>query len=132
MPLPKYINYHALNALLDPIYAVTKKSLYKKPDVIRSDKSRRDVRKTCAFHKDIGHNTERCIALKDKIERLIRAGYFKEFLESEPHVANRNKRPRQQCLEKIREVLTIFRGPHVARDSHSACDRYVKEARSPS
>ena len=28
------------------------------------------------------------------------------------------------------EVLTIIRGPHVARNSHSARDRYAREARN--
>ena len=70
---------------------MTEKDLYKKLDAIKSDKSRRDVRKNCAFHKDIGHNTEKCIALRDEIERHIRAGYFKEFLENEPQVVNMNE-----------------------------------------
>ncbi|CAA0840439.1 Unknown protein, partial [Striga hermonthica] len=33
----------------------------------------------CRFHKDYGHTTENCRHLKDEIERLIRAGYLKEF-----------------------------------------------------
>ena len=77
------------------MYAVIDKSLFRKPDVIRNDRSCRDVRKNCAFHKDIGHNTKKCIALRDEIERLIRAGHFKEFLENKPQVANKNERLRQ-------------------------------------
>ena len=84
MPFPKYTNYHSLNAPIDYIYAVTNKGLYKKPDMIINDRSCRDVKKNCAIHKEVGHNTERCIALKDEIERLIRVGYFKEFLDEEP------------------------------------------------
>ena len=56
----------------------------------KSDR-RRNVEKNCAFHKDIEHNTERCIVFKDEIEMLIRAGYFKEFLEEECQVTNRNE-----------------------------------------
>ena len=80
MPLLKYTNYHSFNALIDRIYTMIDKCLYRKPDVIRSGRSRRDVKKNYTFHEDIGHNTERCIALKDEIKRLIRARYFKEFL----------------------------------------------------
>ena len=40
---------------------------------MKIDRSRRDVKKNYAFHKDIGRNTERCVVLKDEIERLIRA-----------------------------------------------------------
>ena len=60
---------------------VTNKNLYRNPEATKSDRLRRDVKKNCAFHKDIGHNIERCIALKDKIKRLIRVRYFKEFLD---------------------------------------------------
>ncbi|CAA0830133.1 Unknown protein, partial [Striga hermonthica] len=34
----------------------------------------------CRFHKDYGHTTENCRHLKDEIERLIQAGYLKEFV----------------------------------------------------
>ena len=52
---------------------------------------RRDVRKNYAYHKDIRHNTVKCNAIRDKIERLIRAGHFKEFLENEPQVTVTNE-----------------------------------------
>ena len=60
---------------------------------MKSDRSRRDVKKNCVFHKDIGHNIERCMALRDEIERLLREGHFKEFVD-EPQAANREERPR--------------------------------------
>ena len=132
MPLSKYTNYHSLIALVDHIYAVTDKNLCREPKAIKNDRSRRDVKKNCVFHKDLGHNTERCVALKDEIERLIRVRYFKEFLDDEPQVANRNERLRQRSPEKLGEVLTIIVGLHVARDSRSTRDRYAKEAWNPS
>ena len=52
----------------------------------------RDAKRSCAFHKDIRHNTKRCVALKDEIERLIKAGHFKEFID-EPHMANKEEQP---------------------------------------
>ena len=55
---------------------------------MKSDRSRRGVKINCAFHKNIGHNTEKYVALKDEIERLIRAGHFKEFIH-EPHTINK-------------------------------------------
>ena len=67
-PLPIYINYHALSPQ-DHIYAVIDKNLFKKLDEIRGNRSRRDVRKNCAFHKGIGHNMVKCNALRDEIER---------------------------------------------------------------
>ena len=44
-PLPKYTNYHTLNAPRDHIYAVIDKGLVKKPNEIRGNRLRRDVRK---------------------------------------------------------------------------------------
>ena len=87
-------------------------------------------RKTVPFNKDIRHSTKKCVALKDEIERLIRARHFKEFLDK-PQAANREERPHQLSSERIKKVLTIIGGPHVARESRSACNRYAKEVRNP-
>ena len=64
-PLPKYTNYHSLNAPLDHIYAVTVRGLYRSPEPTKSERVRRDIKRNCAFHKDIGHATDKCVALKD-------------------------------------------------------------------
>ena len=77
-------------APLDHVYAVTDRNLYRAPEPMKEDRFRRDIKRNYAFHKDIGHTTEKCVALKDKIERLIKAGYFKEFMD-EPQVANREE-----------------------------------------
>ena len=47
--LPKYTNYHALNALQYHIYAATDKNLFRKPKEIRVNRSCRDVKKNCAY-----------------------------------------------------------------------------------
>ena len=60
----------------------------------------------------------------------MRAGHFKEFMD-EPYMANREERPRQWSPDKIREVLTIIGGFHIAGESRSACDRHSKEAKTP-
>ena len=99
-PLPKYTNYHSLTALLDYIYEVTDRGLYKSPEPMKGDRARRNIKRNCAFHKDIWHNTNRCVALKDKIERLIRAGHFKDFID-EPQAMNRDERSRQWSPEKF-------------------------------
>ena len=80
-PLPKYTNYHALTAPLDHIYTVTNRSLYRSPEPMKGDRVRRDIKRNYAFHKDIGHTTDKCVALKEEIKRLIRADNFKEFMD---------------------------------------------------
>ena len=61
---------------------------------MKSERTRRDIKMNYAFHKDVGHTMDKCVALKDEIERLIRAGHFKEFID-EQHVANREEQPQQ-------------------------------------
>ena len=128
-PLPKYMNYHSLIASVDHIYVVTDNNLYRQPDTMKGDRSWRDIKKKCVFHKDIGHITKRCMALKNEIKRLIRAGHFKEFLDK-PHAATREELPRQRSPERIREVLAIIGAPHIAGESRSARDRYAKKVKT--
>ena len=85
--LPKYKNYHSLTASLDHVYTIKDRNLYRPPEPMKGDRVRRDIKRNCVFHKDIGHTTDKCVALKDEIKRLIRVGYFKEFM-NEPQAAN--------------------------------------------
>lgn len=107
---------------------VLDKSLFQRQDEIQRNRSRRGVRKSCAYYKDIGRRTIKCNALKDEIERLIHVGHLKKFLEDEPQVGDRNERLRQRTPERIREVLTIIGGPHLGGETRNARDRNTKEA----
>ena len=59
---------------------------------MKGDRVRRDIKRNCIFHNDIGHTMDKCVALKDEIERLIKPGYFEEFVD-EPQELNREERP---------------------------------------
>ena len=59
---------------------------------MKIERTRRDIKRNCAFHKDVGYTTDRCVAIKDEIERLIRAGHFKEFVD-EQHITHREEQP---------------------------------------
>ena len=61
----------------------------------------------------------------------MRAWHFKEFMD-EPQTENGEEQPRQRSPDKIKEVLTIIGGSHVAGESHSTRDRCRKEAKTPS
>ena len=97
---------------------------------MKGDRTRREVKRNCVFHKDIGHNTDRWVALKEDIKRLISSGHFKEFVD-EPQATNIEARPCQQSLEKVREVLTIIGGSHLVGESHNAHYKYSKDATTP-
>ena len=128
-PLPRYTNYHSLTAPLDHIYVVTNRSLYRSPEPMEGDRAQRDIKQNCAFHKDIRQTTNRCVSLKDELERLIRVGHFKEFVR-EPQIANREERPHQRSPERVREVLTIIGGPYLFGESCSTQERYAKDAKT--
>ena len=93
-PPLKYTNYHSLNAPLDHIYAVTDRGLYRSLEPMKSKRTRRDIKRNCAFHKDIWHTMDRCVALKDEIKRRIRVDHFKEFVD-EKHAVNREEKLRK-------------------------------------
>ena len=52
-PPLKYTNYNSLNAPLDHIYAVTDRGLYTCPKPIKSERTRRNIKRNCAFQKDV-------------------------------------------------------------------------------
>ena len=97
---PKCTNYHSLTTPLDHIYAVMERGLYRSLEPMKGNRARRDAKRNCDFHKDIGHNIDMCMALKDKFERLIRAGHFKEFVD-EPQLMNKEERPQLRSPENF-------------------------------
>ncbi|XP_034708977.1 uncharacterized protein LOC117932040 [Vitis riparia] len=53
------------------------------PGPLRTDPSKRDHSKKCAYHKEHGHTTETCRSLHYLVEKLIRAGHLKQYLHSD-------------------------------------------------
>ena len=60
---------------------------------MRGDRSKKNQNKYYLFHRDIGHTTEECIALKDEIEKLIREGYLQNYIR------NRGAKPHEDQRE---------------------------------
>ncbi|XP_061352171.1 uncharacterized protein LOC133297121 [Gastrolobium bilobum] len=54
----------------------------------------RDETKFCEFHNDKGHTTEKCFALKNTIEALIREGKLQEFVSSYREYKTQRRRDR--------------------------------------
>ncbi|CAA0826945.1 Unknown protein, partial [Striga hermonthica] len=54
----------------------------------------------CRFHRYYGHTMENCIHLKDEIERLIRAGYLKEFVYHDMVKGKGRRRCREDSEER--------------------------------
>ena len=52
------------------------------PESIKTDLTKRDRSRRCAYHKDHGHTTEQCRSLHHLAERLIRVGHLKQYVST--------------------------------------------------
>ncbi|XP_010682161.1 uncharacterized protein LOC104897051 [Beta vulgaris subsp. vulgaris] len=83
----------------------------------------RDKSKWCEFHRDYGHITEDCKDLKDRIEDLIRRGYFTQYQARVDRKSpsredeNGNRRP---VKDRITEIQVISGGPTRGGSIHGA------------
>ena len=100
-------------------------SVFNRLDSLRGDRSKRKQNKYCRYHRDIGHTTEKCITLKDEIEKLIRRGYLQD------NIIGRRAKPQNDQLEvePLREIRTIFGGPHFTGETRGARDRCALKAK---
>ncbi|XP_024028499.1 uncharacterized protein LOC112093727 [Morus notabilis] len=79
-PFQRYDSYHELIVGAEEVFnQVSRGNLLRRPEPMRSDPSRRNQKKYCRFHGDVGHHTNDCADLKDEIERVIRDGRLQEF-----------------------------------------------------
>ncbi|XP_020201857.1 uncharacterized protein LOC109787716 [Cajanus cajan] len=78
---PKYSHYTPLNAsraaVLEQALAAEVLAIPKRA----STPPRADTSKTCRYHRNRGHSTEECAALRDKIEDLIKQGQLYNFVD---------------------------------------------------
>jgi len=83
--------------------------------------------KHCRYHHNHGHNTEECIALKDKIEELIQVGHLQRYVvrgEWRQYGRQRAKTPEHSPRRSMR-----VRSPRTKRDDRTRRKRSRK--RSP-
>ncbi|XP_028069015.1 uncharacterized protein LOC114271600 [Camellia sinensis] len=70
--------------LTEPINAVMSKiqhlSFFKWPSKMVSPPDTRRRDKRCEYHKDHGHETESCYALKDHLEELVQDGWLQQYI----------------------------------------------------
>ena len=77
----RYSNYTPLNALLNQVLMQIKDDpSLRWLERMKSDPSKRNKSKYCRFHRDHGHDTDKCYDLKQRIEALIKQGKLKNFL----------------------------------------------------
>jgi hypothetical protein len=108
------------------------------PGKLRSDPARRSKDFYCRFHRDHGHTTEDCYALKQQIEALIRQGKLGKFVRQDKPEARPEPRPPRQDENKDRqedrprdiigEIRTIVGGLVSGGASRSSRKAYARQA----
>uniref|UniRef100_A0A2N9FQA3 Integrase catalytic domain-containing protein n=1 Tax=Fagus sylvatica TaxID=28930 RepID=A0A2N9FQA3_FAGSY len=108
------------------------------PGKLHSDPEKRSKNLYCRFHRDHGHTTEDCFALKQQIETLIRQGKLGKFVrqdkpevhpESRPSRQDENKDRQEDCpRDIIGEIRTIIGGLASEGASRSSRKAYARQA----
>ncbi|XP_027103047.2 uncharacterized protein [Coffea arabica] len=112
--------------------------LSRPPRPLAGDKSRRDQGLFCAYHRDVGHDTEDCRHLKKDIEKLIKRGHLGQFIRDDradqPRGRPRSERPSyhrdrpqgphgrtpEQEAQNLAGVINTIAGGPAGGDSHTA------------
>uniref|UniRef100_A0A2N9H0S8 Integrase catalytic domain-containing protein n=1 Tax=Fagus sylvatica TaxID=28930 RepID=A0A2N9H0S8_FAGSY len=99
---------------------------------IRSDPNNRPKNLYCRFHRDHGHLTEDCVALKEQVETLIRQGKLQKYV-SRPANASPAKPSAQRGQAKpnrpgpVGEIRTIIGGPASGGTSRASRKAYARQ-----
>ncbi|XP_020237882.1 uncharacterized protein LOC109817098 [Cajanus cajan] len=100
---PRYSQYTLLNtsrlAVLEQALASDVLSIPKRA----STPPRANTTKSCRYHRNRGHSTGECAALKDKIEDLIKQGQLQGFIDR-PHSSRNTHRSRRDDQAKQRRT----------------------------
>ena len=122
-PIPsKYTNFINLTGSREEVFlAIEQTGIYKQPNSLRGDRSKRNQNKYYWYHKDVGYTTKECVVLKDEIEKLIRNGYLRDY------VRDGRTKPRndQNEAEPPRKIRTFFGRSYFAGKTRGARNCYV-------
>ncbi|XP_022897501.1 uncharacterized protein LOC111411176 [Olea europaea var. sylvestris] len=100
------------------------------PPRMRSLPEDRDKTKYCDFHRDHGHTTEGCLALKQQIEALIRRGFFGSYTchEKCPRKKQNNIQEGRSCEPPTASIINVIIGGTASGgDTNSGRKKYAKQ-----
>jgi hypothetical protein len=131
-PTGKFSSFTPLNTSIDKLLMqIQDDPSLRWPGKIRSDPNGRPKNLYCRFHRDYGHLTEDCMALKERIETLIRQGKLQKYVSrldntrppkpQGPKERTENPKPRTAG-----EIKTIVRGPAAGGISHTSRKAYAR------
>lgn len=101
-----------------------------RPTPIKAPEYRWNANKYCDYHSDKGHDTYECYHLKKLIEKMIREGNLKQFIQDlRDKLSSRKERGKEaEERDKYRgEVKTISGGSTSGKDSKTAKKRYARQ-----
>uniref|UniRef100_A0A2N9IUA0 Uncharacterized protein n=1 Tax=Fagus sylvatica TaxID=28930 RepID=A0A2N9IUA0_FAGSY len=130
-PPVKFNSFTPLNTLIDKLLLqIQDDPSLRWPGKIRSDPNSRPKNLYCRFHRDHGHLTEECVALKEQVKTLIRQGKLQKYV-SRPT----NTRPAKPLAQReqaehnrpapVGEIRTIVGG--LASGGTSRASRKAEE-----
>ncbi|XP_031252172.1 uncharacterized protein LOC116110080 [Pistacia vera] len=99
---------------------------------MRGAPSRKDHQKYCQYHRDIGHNTNECRAVKDTIEDLIRRGHLKESVKKALARERGSRRSHEQYAREAKahsvpQVMSCEQKPLKRPKQESEVIRFTRE-----
>uniref|UniRef100_A0A2N9FNL6 Uncharacterized protein n=1 Tax=Fagus sylvatica TaxID=28930 RepID=A0A2N9FNL6_FAGSY len=132
-PPVKFNSFTPLNTPIDKLLLqIQDDPSLRWPGKIHSDPNNRPKNLYCRFHRDHGHLTEDCIALKEQVETLIRQGKLQKYV-SRPA----NARPTKPLAQKeqaehnrpgpVGEIRTIIGGPASGGTSRASRKAYARQ-----
>uniref|UniRef100_A0A2N9H0M9 Uncharacterized protein n=1 Tax=Fagus sylvatica TaxID=28930 RepID=A0A2N9H0M9_FAGSY len=132
-PPVKFSSFTPLNTPIDKLLLqIQDDPSLRWPGKIRSDPNNRPKNLYCRFHRDHGHLTEDCIALKEQVETLIRQGKLQKYV-SRPANTRPAKPPAQREQAEhnrpgpVGEIRTIIGGPASGGTSRASRKAYARQ-----
>ncbi|KAL5557693.1 hypothetical protein UlMin_033904 [Ulmus minor] len=129
--IPRFHEYTLLTETVTTVFRESEhQGIFNYPPSVRTPANKIDNSKYCRYHRDMGHTTKECRALKDEVERLIQRGQLREYVQGanqQPHQLAQLARSQPQDNQDL-EVRTIMGGPATG-DTNRARKNYARQAR---
>ncbi|RRT40176.1 hypothetical protein B296_00035153 [Ensete ventricosum] len=110
-------------------FQIQEKGLLKAPNPMKSHSERRNKRRYCRFHREYGHDTEKCRELQYRIKDLIRCGHLHRYVRDQSSLPDsrppRDSSPQPKGLVE-KQIDVIFGGLASGDDSSSVRKAYTR------
>uniref|UniRef100_A0A2N9F6A1 Uncharacterized protein n=1 Tax=Fagus sylvatica TaxID=28930 RepID=A0A2N9F6A1_FAGSY len=129
-PPVKFSSFTPLNTPIDKLLLqIQEDPSLRWPGKIRSDPNNRPKNLYCRFHRDHGHLTEDCVALKEQVETLIRQGKLQKYVQqsrpAKPPAQRGQAEPNKPG--PVGEIRTIIGGPASGGTSRASRKAYARQ-----